>query len=99
MQPSKPSHRPSTKPHISDPTKPTARAAKRAAKRIKPTQPPVPPQGFETEGEIEPGTPVNPPSRPELAASVAELLGELAQSGLSTGGRLLRDALGRLPGV
>jgi hypothetical protein len=42
---------------------------------------------------------VQPPSRPELAASVAELLGELAQTGLATGGRLLKDALGRLPGV
>jgi hypothetical protein len=42
---------------------------------------------------------VDPPSRPELAASVAELLGELAQNGLATGGRLLKDALGRLPGI
>jgi hypothetical protein len=64
-----------------------------------PPQPPVPPQGFETETEIEPGASVQPPSRPELAASVAELLGELAQSGLTTGGRLLKDALARLPGI
>jgi hypothetical protein len=75
--------------------------AKQAARRRASTvaEPPVPRQGFESESEIEPGVPVQPPSPPELAASVAELLGELAQSGLATGGRLLRDALGRLPGV
>jgi hypothetical protein len=59
----------------------------------------VPPQGFEAEEQIEPGRPVQPPSGPELAVSVAELLGELVQTGLSAGGRLLRDALGRLPGA
>jgi hypothetical protein len=58
----------------------------------------VPPQGFETEEQIEPGRPVQPPSGPELAASVAELFGELAQAGLSTGGRLVKDALRRLAG-
>ena len=68
-------------------------------RRPQPIEPAVPPQGFETEAEIAPGVPLEPPSRPELAASVAELLGELAQSGLATGGRLLKDALGRLPGV
>ena len=82
----------------------TKRAARTAARRTaqprsRPFEPPVPRQGFETESEIEPGAPVQPPSRPELAASVVELLGELAQSGLATGGRLLKDALGRLPGV
>jgi hypothetical protein len=64
-----------------------------------PLEPAVPRQGFETEDEIAPGTPVQPPTRPELAASVAELLGELAQTGFVTGGRLLKDALARLPGV
>jgi hypothetical protein len=59
----------------------------------------VPRQGFEAEDEIQSGTTVHPPTRPELAASIAELLGELTQNGLATGGRLLRDALGRLPGV
>jgi len=58
----------------------------------------VPPQGFEAEEQIEPGRSVQPPSGPELAASVVELLGELAQTGLSAGGRLLKDALGRLSG-
>jgi hypothetical protein len=78
-------------------TKPERRRAKRAT--LPPAEPPIPRQGFESEDAIEPGTPVQPPSRPELAASVAELLGELAQTGLATGGRLLRDALGRLRGV
>ena len=41
---------------------------------------------------------MQPPSGPELAASVAELFGELAQAGLSTGGRLVKDALRRLSG-
>ncbi|HEY3830433.1 MAG TPA: hypothetical protein VGL57_14665 [Solirubrobacteraceae bacterium] len=64
-----------------------------------PPAPPVPPQGFETEDEIELGTPVHPPSRPEVAGALAELVGELAQTGIARGGRLLRDALGRLPGI
>jgi hypothetical protein len=93
-----------------DSARSTARAAtskpagKTGARRIPktpaaPLEPPIPRQGFETEDEIAPGTPVQPPTRPELAASVAELLGELAQTGLATGGRLLKDALGRLPGI
>jgi hypothetical protein len=58
----------------------------------------VPPQGFEAEEQIEPGRSVQPPSGPELAVSVAELVGELAQAGLATGSRLLSDALKRLSG-
>jgi hypothetical protein len=90
---------------------PTARRA--AAKRAKPApakrrtalaaapprEPLVPPQGFEGEDEIEPGTPVQPPSRPEVAGALAELVGELAQTGLARGGRLVKEALGRLPGI
>jgi hypothetical protein len=63
-----------------------------------PREPPVPPQGFESETEIEPGTTVQPPSSGELAASLAELLGDLAHGGVTAGGRLLKDALGRLRG-
>jgi hypothetical protein len=59
----------------------------------------VPPQGFEGEDEIEQGTPVEPPSRPEVAGALAELVGELAQTGVARSGRLLRDALSRLPGI
>jgi len=57
----------------------------------------APRQGFEAESEIEIGSPVAPPNGVELAASVVELLGELAQSGLRSGERLLRDALLRRP--
>jgi hypothetical protein len=56
----------------------------------------APRQGFEAESDVEPGKTVQPPGGAELAASVVELIGELAQSGLSGGGRLLKDALGRL---
>jgi hypothetical protein len=85
-------------------TKPTAKAGARATAGgagglPKPQEPPVPPQGYETERDMEPGVPVQPPSTPELAASAVELVGELAQAGLSAGGRLLKDALTRLPGV
>jgi hypothetical protein len=62
----------------------------------KPAEPPVPRQGFEADEEILQGRSVQPPSGTELAGSVAELFGELAQAGLSTGGRLLKDALTRL---
>jgi hypothetical protein len=58
----------------------------------------VPRQGFEAEEAIELGRSVQPPSGAELAASMVELVGELAQTGLSTGGRVLRDALTRLSG-
>jgi hypothetical protein len=77
----------------------TKRTKRATPPRTEPREPPIPRQGFETEVDIEPGAPVRPPSRPELAASVAELLGELAQTGLTAGGRLLKDALGRLPGI
>jgi hypothetical protein len=73
----------------------TARARKTPLKLV---EPPVPPQGFEAEEPIEQGRAVQPPSGPELAVSVAELFGELAQTGLSAGGRLLKDALRRFSG-
>jgi hypothetical protein len=41
--------------------------------------------------------PVHPPGGAELVASAAEIIGELAKAGLSTGERLLKDALSRLP--
>lgn len=40
---------------------------------------------------------MHPPGGAELVASVAEIVGELAKAGLSTGERLLKDALSRLP--
>ncbi len=67
--------------------------AKVAPKRV---EDPVPRQGFETEGDPVSG-PVQPPGGVELLSSAAELAGELAKSGLSSGGRLLKDFLTRLP--
>jgi hypothetical protein len=69
---------------------------KRPAKPAEPAR--APRQGFESESELQPGKSVTPPSSAELAASVVELLGELAQSGLTSGGRMLREVLGKLPG-
>jgi hypothetical protein len=59
-------------------------------------QDPAPRQGFETENDPLSG-PVQPPGGLDLLASAAELAGELGKSGLSTGGRLLKDILARLP--
>ncbi len=73
------------------------KAARKKPSAIKPEPPRAPRQGFEAESEIETGKTVAPPSGVELAASVVELLGELAQSGLRSGERLLRDALPRRP--
>jgi len=55
----------------------------------------VPIQGFECEGESARG-PVQPPGGAELVTSALEIVGELAKAGVSTGERLLRDALSRL---
>jgi hypothetical protein len=57
---------------------------------------PAPRQGFECESEHASRT-VHPPGGAELVASVAEIVGELAKAGLSTGERLLKDAFSRLP--
>jgi hypothetical protein len=77
---------------------PPARTAKPRPKPPKPAEPPVPRQGFEAEEAIEAGRSVQPPSGAELAASIVELVGELAQTGLSASGRVLRDALKRPAG-
>ena len=67
--------------------------AKAASKRV---QDSVPRQGFETEGDPVSG-PVQPPGNVDLLSSAAELAGELTKSGLSSGGRLLKDFIARLP--
>ena len=59
-------------------------------------QDPAPRQGFETERDPVSG-PVQPPGGVDLLSSAAELAGELTKSGLSTGGRLLKDVFARLP--
>jgi hypothetical protein len=68
----------------------------RAKLTAKPIQDPAPRQGFEAESDQLSG-PVQPPGGTDLFASAAELAGELTKSGLSAGGRLLKDALARLP--
>ncbi len=60
------------------------------------TEEPAPRQGFESEGES-PGGSLQPPGAVELVASAAEIVGELAKAGVSTGERLLKDAVSRLP--
>jgi hypothetical protein len=60
-----------------------------------PGQDVAPRQGFEADGETMSGT-VLPPGGAELAASAAEIVGELAKAGLSSGERLLRDVFSRL---
>jgi hypothetical protein len=56
----------------------------------------APRQGFEA--EVDSQGLVQPPGGTELLASAAELAGELARSGVTTGARLLKDFLSRLPG-
>jgi ribonuclease E len=72
------------------------RTKARPKARAKRAQDPVPRQGFETEGDPVSG-PVKPPGSVELLSSAAELAGELTKSGLSSGGRLLKDFIARLP--
>jgi hypothetical protein len=56
----------------------------------------VPRQGFDSERDAASGS-VQPPGAPELLASAAEIVGELAKAGLSAGERVLKDLLDRLP--
>jgi hypothetical protein len=74
-----------------------ARAAKRPAQplRTAPLQEPAPRQGFECEGEADGA--VAPPGGAEFVSAAAEIVGELAKAGLSTGERLLKDVFARLP--
>jgi hypothetical protein len=81
---------------------PNVRAAKApAGKRAKRTPPklshqdPAPRQGFESESDPVSG-PVHPPGPVDVLASAAELAGELGKSGLTAGGRLLKDLLSHL---
>jgi hypothetical protein len=56
----------------------------------------APRQGFESYSESAGGS-VAPPGGAEFVATAAEIVGELAKAGLSTGERLLKDVLSRLP--
>ena len=83
------------------PTRAKAVAGQRAKRAVKlrrapsPVHDPAPRQGFESDSESMSGS-VHPPGGAELVASAAEIVGELAKAGLSTGERLLKDALSRL---
>lgn len=76
--------------------KPRTRSAARRPAAAKPAVEAVPMQGFESESDRAHG-PVHPPGGAELVASAAEIIGELAKAGLSTGERLLKDVLSHLP--
>jgi hypothetical protein len=87
------------KPPAAKRTKTTARRARASTRRGGANvQETAPRQGFETDSNAVSG-PVQPPGGAELLGSAAEILAELAKGGLSTGERLLRDALSRLPGA
>jgi hypothetical protein len=77
--------------------RPARKAARKAPRRAaQDAREQVPRQGFESEMDRARG-PVQPPGGAELVASAAEIVGELARSGLSAGERLLKDALTRFP--
>jgi hypothetical protein len=76
--------------------KPVATKKQTSAPIAKPAEPPAPKQGYEPEDELELGKTVNPPSGVELVESVTDIVGELANSGLAAGGRLLKDAFSLL---
>jgi hypothetical protein len=76
-------------------TKPQ-RSAARKRSRAGTVEEAAPRQGFESESERTNDS-VQPPGGIELVASAAELVGELAKAGVSTGERVLKDVLSRLP--
>lgn len=79
------------------PSKAKTKATKaKAISAKKPAEAPAPKQGYEPEEEVELGKTVNPPSGVELVESVADIFGELANSSLAAGGRILKDAFSLL---
>jgi hypothetical protein len=95
---------PRTRPQRASPRRAAARKTAARARRSADTGPrasvprrdAAPKQGFEADSETMSGS-VQPPGSAELVASAVEMVGELAKVGLSTGERLLRDVLSRLP--
>jgi hypothetical protein len=102
---------PRTRPQRTSARRAAARAAKPSSASIAPSPPTkrrrpaksrrtsresAPKQGFEAEPDS--SGPVQPPGGAELIASAAELAGELAKTGVTTGARLVRDFLSHLPG-
>jgi hypothetical protein len=85
-----------TKPAATTKPASTKKRTSTTKRVVKPTDPPAPKQGYEPEEELELGKTVNPPSGVELVESVADIIGELANSGVTAGGRLLKDAFSLL---
>jgi hypothetical protein len=94
---------PRTRPQRASPRRAAARktaAGTRGSAARRPRDPArernaAPRQGFESDSETMSGS-VQPPGGAELMASAAEIVGELAKVGLSTGERVLKDVLSRL---
>ncbi len=76
--------------------KPAATTRPAAKPNVKPAEQRAPKQGYEPEEEVELGATVHPPGSVELVESVADIVGELAGTGLAAGGRLLKDAFSLL---
>ncbi|HVA19675.1 MAG TPA: hypothetical protein VMU55_05845 [Solirubrobacteraceae bacterium] len=81
-------------PKVSKAKAPAGKRAKRTPPKLS-HQDPAPRQGFESESDPVSG-PVRPPGPVDVLASAAELAGELGKTGLTAGGRLLKDLLSRL---
>jgi hypothetical protein len=92
----KPGGRATDRPQTSARGGASARRQTSAPRRRTSSRDAAPRQGFECEGDAVSG-PVQPPGAAELVASAAEIVGELAKAGLSTGERLLKDVVSRLP--
>jgi hypothetical protein len=94
----KPESKNTAKPQANATAKPKAKATGRSRVKVAAKPPvkladaPAPKQGYEPEEEVELGTTVHPPSGVELVESVADIVGELAGTGLTATGRLLKDA-------
>jgi hypothetical protein len=73
------------------PRRPAARRSRSTA-----AEDAAPRQGFECDGEAAGGS-VAPPGGADLVATAVEIVGELTKAGLSTGERLVKDVLSRLP--
>lgn len=85
-----------TKPSKPPRTEKRKRRAPTAKRPSIPLEDPAPRQGFESDGESATAS-VQPPGGPELIATAAEIVGELAKAGLSTSERLVKDVISRLP--
>jgi len=72
------------------------RRASPSARKARAPKDAAPRQGFEGDAEMASGS-VQPPGGAELVATAAEIVGELAKAGVSTGERLIKDLVSRLP--